>query len=1206
MIPDTSVQKNGLKRMILIDVCGNGDSLVMNIEGGTSLAGANGSGKTSILKLIPMFYGNAPSEIIESGGAAQRFIDYYLPHTTSYIVYEYEVNHRPKCAIIARGGDEHCYYLLNKAYDPNLFTKPTGEAVPVGELKEHTRQLISEGELSRRINSIKEYRAILLNEGQLNSPKNDKSILYLQKDFALTQKKDQSSFSKISIAQIKSGSGIDLLRNIVASNFVNENNRKTEISNSELDQFSDLGRTREAFQGVENKRPQFERLKEEREIQSERWTQIEQQYSQLTKKREDTEEQIKKEEITLKDLEQQQKEELGRLDEQIARAELDLKIQNKEHENFQKEWTHLSSEYDNWEKDTRLKDLARKYHQLPKFEADLYEAYKVQKDLLADKQNDLQPLKEAIARLQLERVNLLGELRKKYDEDKIAIEKQYEDKKQKTDEEKEQENINIQNQVNDLKNSEKETRNKIRSLKTPTPEEHPEQKTNQQAIQETKRNIEKHQKDLEQGYRDIQKISANLHEISRKISQIEYGIQENRELKNKQEAALVGEEGSLLHFLNQDQTHDWESTLAKVLRPELLQHKNLNPEWREDQDTVLGLFINTDQIDNAYSYNIDRIKTKIQELESGLNSLNAELSSQKNQEAGLLQKQKEAEDLLTKQKENIEHLKKQLLQHEQNSENYRQEMTTQFNLAWEAYQKQQQTHNDELELIIHQQAELQQQIKNSERAYQQLHREHVQEKNKQLSQLQKPEENEKVVQLSATIRSTEQQKETIENQCSQSQQIQDNNAVIKNLGKVIFDLNTESHKIKMYQTFSIDYPSKKQEIDEKLKESEEKIVLLRERLEQKENDRKDIKQNKTIEIQRVKKILDNLHSDENLISKALTKASQSFLIDLTPTFTNVEDVLGLCTQFTSNIRDYIDKTRHLDDLVQSIHLAFEHTTKSRDWKTEYYKQHTSNDLEYDFLNYWYSMGAEQVKEGLITSCKAAFNHLQTFERQISDFQSSIQQCNQKIQKKLKIKPIGRISEIVINLTINKARIEGLSCIHKITSKYGEFFNPILADARNEIPDEDFFDGLKEIKAVTSGNGISIDYNKIIDISGTLQEEGAIIKHFKNNKELTHISSEGISSLVMIILLLAFVRSILSEDIHYTWCIDEIRRIDGENQLRLFEIFKDYQITPICAAPELSMEAKEVIKNNYVVSNTTYQGRQTFAVDTYEGESLYAI
>lgn len=1206
MIEGINTQKNGLKRMILIDICGNGDSLVMNIEGGTSLAGANGSGKTSILKLIPMFYGTAPSEIIESGGAAQRFIDYYLPHTTSYIVYEYEVNHRPKCAIIARGGDEHCYYFLNKAYDPNLFIKPTGEAVPVGEFKEHARQLISEGDLSRRINSIKEYRAILLNESQLNTYKNDKSILYLQKDFALTQKRDQSSFSKISIAQIKSGSGIDLLRTIVANNFVNENNRKTEISSSELEQFSDLGRTRQAFQGVEDKRHQFEQLEKERELRSAIWTQIEQQYSQLTKKIKDTEEQIKKEENTLKTLEIQQKEELERLDEQIGLVQRDLKIQNQEHVILQKELTNLTSEHDNWEKDTRLKDLAGKYHQLPKLNAELDEAYKVQKDLLADKQNDLQPLKDDIARLQAQRSDLLEDLRKKHDEEKNAIEKQYEDKRQTTNDEKEQKNTNIQNQVNDLKNSEKETRNKIRSLEIPTLQEHPKQKTNQREIQETKLNIENHQKKLDQLHQDIQKISASLHEISRKIIQTEHKIQQNEELKNKQEAALVGEEGSLLYFLNQEQSREWESTLAKVLRPELLQHKNLSPEWRENQDTVLGLFINTDQINNTYSYNIDSIKAEVQRLENGLKLLNADLLTQKNQEADFLQKQKETEELTTEQKNNIEIFKNKLLQYEQNSENYRQEMNTQFNLAWTEYQKQQQIHNDKLEVIINQQAELQQQLHNSERAYQQLHRDNLQQKNRQLNQLQKPEENERVVQLSAMIQSTVQKKENIENQCSQSEKIKNINAAIKTLEKVIFELDSESHNINMYQTFSKNYPSKKEDIDEKLKESEEKISRLRECLKQKENDRNKTKQKITIEIQRVKNILEQLCKDESLISKALTKASQSFTIRPATSFTETEDVLNLCDQFTSNIRDYIDKTRHLDDLSKSIHLAFEHSTKSREWKTEYYKQHRSNDLEYDFLNYWYNTGAEQVKEGLITRCKAAFNHLQTFERQISDFQSSIQQCNQKIQKKLKIKPIGRISEIVINLTINKARIEGLSCIHKITAKYGEFFNPILADSRNEIPDEDFFDGLKEIKAVTSGNGINIDYNKIIDISGTLQEEGATIKHFKNNKELTHISSEGISSLVMIILLLAFVRSILSEDIHYTWCIDEIRRIDGENQLRLFEIFKDYQITPVCAAPELSMEAKEVIKNNYVVSNTTYQGRQTFAVDTYEGESLYAI
>jgi hypothetical protein len=79
----------GLIRMILVDgtlLPGRVDELPL--DGHTVLLAQNGSGKTSLIQLIPFFYGEKMSSLVHSG-QRDSFIDFYLPRSSSYIAFEY-------------------------------------------------------------------------------------------------------------------------------------------------------------------------------------------------------------------------------------------------------------------------------------------------------------------------------------------------------------------------------------------------------------------------------------------------------------------------------------------------------------------------------------------------------------------------------------------------------------------------------------------------------------------------------------------------------------------------------------------------------------------------------------------------------------------------------------------------------------------------------------------------------------------------------------------------------------------------------------------------------------------------------------------------------------------------------------------------------------------------------------------------------------
>lgn len=151
-----------LSRLILIDSYARGKTVEIDLAGHTALTGENASGKTTLLRLFPLFFGEAPSRVIQSDENNLKFARHYLPHTSSYVVFEYERRGQRVLSVIHADGqsDGANYRFINRPFSPDLFRDANG-LVQSQDLSRHLTKL---GVDFTRPLSLTLYRQILQNE----------------------------------------------------------------------------------------------------------------------------------------------------------------------------------------------------------------------------------------------------------------------------------------------------------------------------------------------------------------------------------------------------------------------------------------------------------------------------------------------------------------------------------------------------------------------------------------------------------------------------------------------------------------------------------------------------------------------------------------------------------------------------------------------------------------------------------------------------------------------------------------------------------------------------------------------------------------------------------------------------------------------------------------------------------------------------------
>lgn len=637
----------GLHRIILIDTHLPG-VVELKLNGHTNICGTNASGKTTLQRLIPVFYGEYPSRVVPS--TRDSFEKWYLPRESSFIIYEYERNEEDLCQVVlASNGSGVNYRFIGKPFDLQdyLYKNKSGEHASV-TMNELSRSLKRANILVTNLLNTKEFRAVLQNDrGVLNNCANSRELLGYARIFSLCAQADHlRHIEKLAKAVHSKEGKMETIKAMIAA-ILEEDGVQPPSSNLSGNRVEDWISECHLIKEFDQIRPEFAKLEQadHQLTQSEvRLAQLKQQFSfdlnklsasiiELQGQHEDTVLEIKKQESEWTSLRDE-------LNQTLSAAKADA-------DKFEADLEQVEGEFDDWQAQD-IETLQKNLQKLPQWQSEL-DIVSTRYNLLTEKHQDIESAYN----------KRLAELSEKLTEELEAYNDEKQSLQDDLSEKKAQEQSSLQTIKNDYQQQTTQVDNEYRQQLNALKVQHAELAAAMKNAGFTE--FEQSQLDLldasikeasgvEDALRDKlrraqQQFQASQQSRDKAARELEQARREHQ-LKladvEKVESMLYPGEGSLLEFLRKEQV-GWEEGLGKVIHPALLSRKDLHPKSTKGKDALFGLTLDLGTVD-------------IPDYAQSEQTLQAQLSDAQQAVADALEVQNQAELELAKASEEVRNM----------------------------------------------------------------------------------------------------------------------------------------------------------------------------------------------------------------------------------------------------------------------------------------------------------------------------------------------------------------------------------------------------------------------------------------------------------------------------------------------------------------------------------------------------------------------
>lgn len=225
----------------------------------------------------------------------------------------------------------------------------------------------------------------------------------------------------------------------------------------------------------------------------------------------------------------------------------------------------------------------------------------------------------------------------------------------------------------------------------------------------------------------------------------------------------------------------------------------------------------------------------------------------------------------------------------------------------------------------------------------------------------------------------------------------------------------------------------------------------------------------------------------------------------------------------------------------------------------------------------------QVATDVNITLKTLLANIGAFQKAIQSFEREVAAFNRRLQSGLtEVKCFERVKDLRLDIVTNFDGLGFYKKLSRMEDVVRKHANEIGKDYTRELPPDETARALSEFMNVLGPDGnVEVNLSGHITLKGSVTDNGTR-KEFKRASELENISSEGLTSLVLITLMTALLNTIRgAEPVHVPWVTDEVGKFDPKNFRALMHRLRENRIDVVTASPELGPTQQAMFAQRYL-------------------------
>jgi Protein of unknown function (DUF3584) len=235
------------------------------------------------------------------------------------------------------------------------------------------------------------------------------------------------------------------------------------------------------------------------------------------------------------------------------------------------------------------------------------------------------------------------------------------------------------------------------------------------------------------------------------------------------------------------------------------------------------------------------------------------------------------------------------------------------------------------------------------------------------------------------------------------------------------------------------------------------------------------------------------------------------------------------------------------------------------------------------LCHCYKQIGAQVASDVNITLKTLLANIDAFQKAILSFERAVDSFNTLLQGGLNdVKCFERVQDLHMDIVTNFENLGFYKKLSKMNDVVRRHANEDGKDYTRELPPDETARALTDLMSVLGSDGnVEVNLAAHITLKGSVSDNGQR-KEFKRASQLENISSEGLTSLVLVTLMTALLNTIRGTDpVHVPWVTDEVGRFDPKNFVALMERLRDNRIDVVTASPELGPAQQAMFAHRYI-------------------------